>query len=282
MLHRILVIAAGALLLAGAPIAASANDIVRANTQFAVDFAATNVTYGETEYGDGLDGEDGWVPGFSVTASSMKDLFGQHNLYAFGQITFTRGTTSYWAAGGPVTQSTDGAALFDADFRLGKGFDTGPGMMTTPYLGAGWHAWDRDLSNAEGPYGYHEKYSNGYVGAGVLMQVAAASRLVISGDALVGATIGADIAGTPNGGADIIPFNAGLGSSMIVKAGVAADYAITDRIHMNAGVDWTHFSYGQSAPFCIGPILGSCPNAYEPDSTSSYLTARVGLGLALP
>jgi len=54
--------------------------------------------------------------------------------------------------------------------------------------------------------------------------------------------------------------------------GGAVDYAFTEHWHGNVGVDYTYFSYGQSALNAGGYL--------EPNSTTSYLTVSAGLGFA--
>jgi hypothetical protein len=246
------------------------NDILKANNQISLDAVGTNIDYAES-YPDHVqpgvfDQEKGWVPGLSVTGSWMGDLNGIHNLYAMGRGTWINGHTDYWASNG-LTNS-DGASVWDADFRLGKGFDIGTNSMLTPYIGAGGHWWSRNLV---GPGGYHEDYSHGYAGAGLMFQVAPVSRLVLSVNGLVGSTFNSSMSTSNNGGAPINPYTYGLGNSVMYMAGISADYAFTEHLHGNIGFDYMHFAYGQSAPSPIDASL-------EPDSRTDYYTVRAGLG----
>jgi hypothetical protein len=235
-----------------------------------LDYATTNFNYLETlPDGSAFDTEKGWVsPGISVTGSLMRDLFGVCNLYISGRFTYVDGHTNYWS---PPLVNTDGAKVYDEDFRIGKGFDLSNNMMLTPYIGAGAHLWSRNLP---GPGGYHEDYSNGYWGGGLLFQVAPVSRLVLSANGLVGSTFDASMNTTliPGGGA-IIPQTYKLGSSVIFMAGVSADYAITQQWHVNVEADYVNFKYGASP---VSTIDGS----NEPDSRTSNWTLRAGLGYA--
>jgi hypothetical protein len=54
--------------------------------------------------------------------------------------------------------------------------------------------------------------------------------------------------------------------------GGSADYALNSLVHVNAGVDYTHYGYGQSPPQIFGIL--------EPASRTSSLTVRLGLGIA--
>jgi hypothetical protein len=56
------------------------------------------------------------------------------------------------------------------------------------------------------------------------------------------------------------------------KAGISADYAVTANIHINAGLDYVNFAYGESGP--------SPYKTVEPHSTTSNLMLKVGLGYA--
>ena len=105
--------------------------------------------------------------------------------------------------------------------------------MVTPYLGVGTHDWKRNP-------GYAEDYSNDYVGGGLLVQYSPPPRLVLSANGLVGSTFNSniDVAGA---------FSAPLGNSTFWQTGLSADYAVTRSIHVNAGVEWEGFKYGETA-----------------------------------
>ena len=252
------------------------NYIIRSNNQLSIDFATSaRIDYAERDPNHifaVLDSETGnWIPGVSVTGSWMGTFYGVHP-YAWGRYTWIDGTTDYTAAAGPVTKNTDGARIQDGDFRLGLGFDFASNIMLTPYAGIGWHQWGRNLS---GPFGYHEDYSNGYAGGGLLLQVAPVSHLVLSANGLVGSTFDASMTASQTIN-PVLPFSSlsafHLGSTTIEMVGGSADYAVTSLVHVNASVDYTHFGYGQSPPQAFGIL--------EPTSRTSNLTVRVGFGFA--
>lgn len=250
------------------------SDIVASNNQVSLDFIETD--FGYEEYNDpsrsgGLpgvvDSEMGWVPGLSVSASAMRDFFGIHDLYLSGRFSWLDGQTDYWSA--PLQQKS-GAVVDDFDFRLGRGFDLSPAMMLTPYFGAGAHRWTRTLY---GPGGYQEVYSHGYAGGGLLFQISPIRRLVLSANGLVGETFGSSLSTSPiAGGFPITPWTFSLGSSVIFMAGGSADYAITEHLHANVGVDYVNFQYGEST---VNPM-----SLYEPNSRTSNVTLMAGLGYA--
>jgi opacity protein-like surface antigen len=267
------------------------SDITAANNQISVDFATTNVDYVEFNppnapfrdpllaVGAPLDTENGWVPGVSVTGTAMFNLGQLCNVYVQGRFSYFNGHTDYWQPLGRLP-GVSGAKIWEEDFRLGKGFDLAPNVMLTPYLGAGLRRWDRDLCVAGACVGngFHEDYKHGYWGAGLMLQVSPISRLVLSASGLVGRTVGSEINGGPNGGnPTIVPFHAALGNSTIYKVEGSADYAITQNIHANVGVEWTRFTYGLSAPFVVDRFGNP---AVEPDSRTNTVTVRAGLGFA--
>jgi hypothetical protein len=258
-------------------------DIVRANNQVSADFVETYINYGPEvitpgtfgfagETGIPLDSEKGWVPGFSVTGSLMNNIGSLCNIYLMGRFTGLYGNTQYWASSGPTLSNTDGAAVNNTDFRLGKGFSLGPNWMLTPYVGTGTNWWDRFLS---GPFGYDEKYTHAYVGGGLLLQVSPAPRWVLSADGLVGTTVDSAMTTTTTAGGSsaVFPQTYKLGSKLMYMAGGSIDYAFSQHWHANVGVEYVHFEYGQSP---LSPIDFSL----EPNSTTSYLTVSVGAGFA--
>lgn len=259
------------------------NDIVRANNQISVDFIETQVNYGPEivspnaagigPVGVPLDGEKGTLPGVRVTGSAMGQIGSICNVYLSGSFSYTNGHTNYWASAGPTLTNVDGARVDDFDFRLGKGFNVGPQGMITPFIGAGSRWWDRLLT---GPFGYNEVYQHDYAGGGLLLQYALVPGLVLSADGLIGRTFNASELSTltPGGAAGIcVNCTFQLGASNIYKVGASVDYAITGHVHANAGIDYTHFEYGQSpvVPFGGGAFL-------EPNSKTSDTTISVGLG----
>jgi hypothetical protein len=258
-------------------------DIVRANNQVSADFVETHINYGPEVITPGtlgfagstgipLDGEGGWVPGFSVTGSLMNDIGSLCNVYLMGRFTWLDGNTTYVGAlqGNPYGSlvQTDGAKVNNTDFRLGKGFSVGLNWMLTPYFGVGTNWWDRFII---GPSGYDEKYTHGYVGGGLLVQVSPAPRWVISANGLVGSTVdsGMTTSASPGGYPFLIPTNFTLGSKLMYIVGGSIDYAISRHWHANVGVEYSHFQYGQS------PLTNF---SLEPNSTTSYLMVSVGAG----
>jgi hypothetical protein len=256
------------------PSAWVSNDIIASNNQISVDFVSRAFAYKETNdasripslpSGAPLDSETGWVPGVGVSASVMKNLI-VSNLYLSLEWQHLDGKTDYKGSYqscvtpgcyGTVTGKS-GAVVNDLDGRIGKGFELGRSAMLTPYFGIGYHDWVRNP-------GYKEDYSNGYAGAGLLLQWSPINRLVLSANGFVGTTFGSNIDVT---GA----FSGALGDSAIYKAGFLADYAVTQHVHLNTGVEWQSFKYGESAIYGGG--------MFEPSDHQDYLTVKAGVGYA--
>jgi hypothetical protein len=260
------------------PVEPMVSDILIANNQVSVDFAATY--FGYTEYsalaaaaiplGGKADTETGWTPGVSVNFSLMRNWLVE-NFYFDAELTYEDGRTNYTgssiAGGLPFgsVKTTDSAQTFDSDFRIGKGFDFGRDFMLTPYLGGGSHYWSR------GPN--PEDYSNGYLGAGLLAQWAIAPKIVVSGYGLIGGTVGSYFSTAPTPGGAIGSWSASLGDSAIYKAGFSTDYALTRNIHLNFGLDYVRFAYGRTSG--VSPF-----GTVEPNSTTSNLKVKAGIGYA--
>jgi hypothetical protein len=251
------------------------NDIINANNQMAVDFLGTSFGYTEfasfavpgTPSGGKLDTETRWIPGVNASLSVMRNWFVE-NFYFNAQVSYSSGDTHYTGQNihgggfGSLTTS-DYAHVLDTDFRIGKGFAIQSNVMLTPYLGFGSHYWDR------GPL--PEDYSNGYVGAGLLTQYAPMSKVVLSAYGLIGGTVGPSISVH----AGVNSWSGDLGDSAIYKTGASIDYALIGNIHVNAGLDYVYYQYGQSAQHVLAGGTFS-----EPHSTTSNLMAKVGLGYA--
>ena len=249
---------------------ADTSDIKASNNQLVFGIMSTNVDY--TETGDGisapsgtLDTEKGRVPGYSLSISTMQDLW-LGNDYIEAEYDHASGNTEYVGGlvGPPPTPygsvvGTSGATMTNYSGRYGEGFIVNDLLMLTPYVEFAHHEWDRGVN-------WGELYTGNYSGIGVLGQYSPVSRLVLSANALFGRTFGnnIDITGA---------FSGALGDSNLYRAGAAADYAFTNNFHLNVGVDYTSFSYGISDFYPYGAQF-----VFEPDSKTIYTTVRIGLG----
>lgn len=247
------------------------NPILIANTQVGLSIVGQRVDYYETTSTDPrFSSEAGWLPGLQFGLSAMGPAGPVSNIYFMGAFTWLYGQTQYGASGGPVRSDRSGADIRALDLRFGKGFEIAADWMVTPYLGMGYRGWDRSLSNRFGPSGYDELYEHTYIGGGMLLQWAATERLVLSASGLIGTTSAPTMKTSYNGGFPINPWTYNLGPSSIYMAGLSADYAITNKWHINAGIDFLGFRYGASpwAP----------DGTREPDSQTSHWTVKAGFG----
>jgi len=268
--------------------------IKEANNQIGISFVATHVDYKET-LSDGtiFDTEKGWVPGFGLSISAMKDvLFG--NDYFEASFTRLNGNTNYQGSRGAgiypgiygsLAQS-NGAQTTDMNVRYGRGFVINDQWMITPYAEIGHHQWKRNLGTTEcipmiNPCGNSasEDYSNNYFSLGGMGQFSPNKTLVLSLNGSVGSTFNSSISGKGTNIAASCSYycyslasfgSQHLGSNITYKISALADYAFTKNIHGNIGLNYSAFKYGKSALF--NEIN------YEPDSKTNYTTVNVGLG----
>ena len=240
----------------------SNEDIKNANNAIGIQYIQTNVNYKETlPNGSTADTEKGYVPGYAINFSLMKDfLFG--NDYIAASYSKNSGNTNYVGAyqGGQYgdVKSSHPAQLQEYSMRYGRGFEITNQAMLTPFIEYGRHQWVRTLNV------YQETYKNSYYSAGILGQVSPARKWVLSGSAMLGRTINSSISST---GAWDNP-GTSLGNSTIYKVGLGVDYAITREFHGNFNANYSAFKYGQ------GAVLNGY---YEPDSSSKYTTFGAGV-----
>lgn len=252
---------------------ADTQDIQSANSQIGIQVISTNVNY--TETGNGrlgtatgtLDTDTGAVPGYAISVSVMKDWFLGNDYLQFqysrnqGHTDYTGSPASGGAFGSLVQQN--GATLTDYSLRLGKGFAVSQQVMLTPFAEFGRHEWKRAVNQGE-------TYTNNYFGVGALAQYSPLARLVLSANALLGKTSGANISV-----AGPTAFSGALGNSTLYKVGLSADYAFTKNFHGNVGINYSAFDYGASASYRVGNRI-----VWEPDSQTRYTTVSAGVGYA--
>ncbi len=227
----------------------------------------SNSTPNESKYSDT---EYGYLNGAGVAISYMADesLWGVpiRDIYARASYRWAYGMTAYNGSteppGSVPIQTTDEADVQEVDARLGKGFEAAPSWLLTPYVGGGFHLWERKSG-----YGtpWEEDYKDGYLGAGQMIQYAPASRFVVTGNALIGAMINPSMQYNQPG---YLPVDHGLGGGPVIKAGAEIDWRFWRRSHFFAGFDYEHFSYIGS-PISFG--------AMEPQSHTNDAVWSAGL-----
>lgn len=250
------------------PAYAATQDIKSVNNQVGLQLTTIDVDYLEKENGEKLDSEGGHVPGFSLSLSLMRDVFFTND-YFHVEYSRNKGHTDYvgqyldGGAGYGSLKDNSKAKMTDYSFRYGKGFELADSFMLTPYVEIGQHEWERGVNDGE-------TYKNKWWGLGVLAQYSPIQRFVVGVDAMLGRTFDSkiDVKG-PFG------FNDSLGKSDIYRIGISGDYAITEHIHANAGIDYVNYKYGKSGFNEVEADPGFL--YYEPNSKTENTTFKIGV-----
>jgi hypothetical protein len=284
------------------PANADVADIISSNSQIGAQFVTTDFDYTETsKEGIKADTERGFVPGFGISLSVMKNLIVDNAYFAF-QFSQLHGETNYvgssnvpvpvilgptLGAYGSLTQKND-AKLVDFSGRFGKGFELSNSFMITPFVEIGHHNWKRHIDSelpiltiAPASTVSRESYNNYYYAFGSMFQLSPINKLVLTANAMVGSTFSSTMAssGINNFAVGAIGNDGGagtlhLGSSVFYKVGLGFDYAFYQNFHVNAGAEYIGFDYGQSE------MSGPSSAYYEPKSQTNYTTVRAGFGYA--
>ncbi len=211
-----------------------------------------------------FDRESGYINGFRLSASGLmwKDRIYGHVDYerASGYILY-RGFTQ---SGTPIPNGVSGAVISDYAARLGAAFASGD-FVAVPFVEYGHHAWHRILG-AGTAQSYTEDYRHDYVGLGALLQVEFTAALAASIYAMAGQTVNPTIT------VPALGFAQSLGSSALVKVGATVDVRLSRAMGLYAGVRYTRFSYGQSAPQQSGGLV-----IMEPQSDTVIASYEGGL-----
>jgi hypothetical protein len=254
---------------------------LRTNNEFVGQYVNKNINY--TETGDGrlgtatgtLSTENNNIPGFGFTFSMMDEFIFTYD-YFRAQYQNNRGHTNYVGSeqGGAFgsVQQEDPAQILDNNIRLGTGFVVGENGMIVPYGQFGWFEWIRSVNDGE-------TYDNNYIGGGVMLQYAITDALVVKVDEFLGSTQGANINVTN-------AFAGPLGSSLINKISVSADYTVIEKVHANFSYEYTTFKYGESDIYQVSanvfdpdtntPVVTNT-SAWEPNSSTVLKTITAGL-----
>lgn len=211
-----------------------------------------------------FDRESGNINGVRLSASQL-DL-GAH---FYGRIAYRRAQgyvkyQGYSQAGAPIPNGVSGANIAGYSVRLGPAFSSGR-VMAIPFVQYGHHSWSRVVGVGT-TTSYEEDYQNQYIGFGALFQVAMTRILVGSLYAVAGQTLNPSIR-VPSLG-----FAQPLGTAPLVKAGVLFNLRLSRIFGLYAGVRYTRFSYGQSAPQQSGSFT-----VMEPTSNTAMTSYEGGL-----
>ncbi|WP_236860698.1 outer membrane beta-barrel protein [Candidatus Reidiella endopervernicosa] len=130
--------------------------------EWSIGLSLLNFGYEEFDTdGRSLNREDGWLPGISASIIERDGAwFGEARASLYGGSVDYDGETQ---SGAPFTTETK-TWLFDSNYRLGHWFGDAPRIA--PYIGVGYHRWDRDIQGKGAVVGLSELYQWGYGGGG--------------------------------------------------------------------------------------------------------------------
>lgn len=260
--------------------------IIRAGSGVSAAIGGLDQNYQETSNGSVLDKETGSIPMISLGASSISGN-PQGGLYWRIQGRYARGNTAYdgQTLGGTPVQTTTANTIFDIDGRLGFATGIGRHMALIPYFELGEHHWRRNVGSGQGAGGI-EHYTNGYLGGGLLWEIALNRRWVLALHGMAGYTFGAQITATDPVLIDTstnqvfyATSSQTLGDSAYENGGLKATYLINRVWRAFIRIDATHFRYMASTPIPIFTTTGSGePGFYEPDSHTTQIAVTIGSG----
>ncbi len=273
-------------------------DILAVDNSLSVSYELTRFDYGEpsndcifvgacpstAKY---LDLETGYRRGGKAALSYMGSLLGAGgDWYARASYRFIQGAAAYSGYGLPeplppaglsssLVSATSDDSVYDLSLRLGKGFSAGESWMFTPYVLGGYHHWLRKL-DAGTSSSFDQIFSNGYIGGGEMVQVAALDRLVLTADASAAAQFRSSLAAEPSASYQALGYASryifDMEGGPLVDAGAEIDYRLWRKLHVFAGFDWSHASYRQSQIIAVG-----AGDYMQPESITTMASWSVGL-----
>jgi len=148
--------------------------------------------------------------------------------------------------------------VINTDVKLGYIFIDGQSVQVIPYIGVGYHFWDRGLNDPMN----REKYQNFNAIFGVKLNCAVTDDLFISPYVNAGKTFGAKMKKVLSGR------DYDLGSKPIYQTGLEMNYRLHDDLFLTGFANYTHFQYGKSQV-----VSGF----FEPDSRTNEIKVGVGI-----
>ena len=261
--------------------------IIRSESGYSVALGGLTQDYNETVGGAVVDQETGTIPMITLGASSISTN-PQGGTYWRVLGRYADGNTAYngQTLAGTPAQTTTANTIFDINGRVGFASGIGHHMALIPYFEIGEHHWQRNVGSGQGAGGI-EHYTNGYIGAGLLWEIALNRRWALAVHGMTGYTFGAQITATDpvyidsaTGQVYYATATEALGDSSYESAGVRATYLINHAWRSFIRVDVTHFAYGASIAVPIFYSSGTGQNGYyEPDSTTTQVFVTAGVGV---
>lgn len=227
--------------------------------------------YAESLNGVGLDSETGALFSYTLGLRGMSHY--NEGLYWDIRYTEVSGSSRYRGNTqmGLAALATTGNKAMSLQGRLGFVIDGLCGDRSpatfVPYMGLGFHRWDRNTHQALLP-GDSLTYSNGHVGVGLLAAYVLARHWVIALHALAGYTFAAQVSGqepllfnTTNGALPSTTITETLGDRPYSAFGATVTCLIRRRWQLAFGVRHAQWGFGGSAPLLVptqtGGVLAS-------------------------
>lgn len=253
------------LMVSAVPARADVTDIRVTDNAIEIQGGLNHFKYGESNNGTYLDTEKGDLGyyGLNYTSLSGEKSGVLKNFFFNLQLSSSIGTThydGYYQNGTPAT-ATDKQKIYEFSTQLGRAFTLGNTLMLTPFADIGYRYWVRNLS---GSSPYTERYQNGKIAGGGLLQYSPIAHWVLSWSAEGGTTF------SPRMNTGGVQYD--LGTTAYWQTGIKAAYAVTPRFQISAAGQMTGFGYGMSP---------SINGSYEPDSYTHETRALLGVAYLL-
>jgi hypothetical protein len=249
--------------------------VIQATQEIGVSFAPSLIAYREYQNDGVLDSEHGWIAGVEVNAAWMHKTPILSNLLLQGAYEFNDGSSKHWSKSLTGSGTLSYAAPFrsnDAQFAIGKVFTPNPRLLCVPELEAEYREWLRQLPQAG--LAIRENYTFWAPGLAVSASYNPFKTLVLKARGGVAHTVFPANATIGNPSGQVPDFTFALGNRPVWQADLGADWAMARSLHAVAGIDYSHFGFGNSAP----SYYGNGKDEYEPSSITDH--ARVHAGLA--
>ena len=255
------------------------------NNQVSANIVIERLDYKERADNRVLDEVYGWAPGvelifrkqfyhFMVAPSLMfvKDKFGY------------KGGLNNGPADVVLTDDTDNT-FFTGRVKLAYIFEFHSDYVIMPYVSVGYRHWWRNVppigdivegNERIGVNLFTEEYEHKFAMAGLEVQHSFNDKLAYRAYAAIGSTFDAHIQGIiihPLNVGKTYELNLNLGSARIYELGLEAQYQLSERTAVTAGIEYTEFEYRKSKVNMLGIL--------EPDSKTRELMFKLGIAFAL-
>jgi hypothetical protein len=215
-------------------------------------------------------------------AQATYDHVQGNSIYTGLGLRYGGGTTTYDGStqtGTPLTTTTNNQFL-NAEGRLGYTFslDQQDRFLVSPFVGLGYHRWNRDIVTTAAATGILEKYSWGYVGPGIRTEYQASPQFDIGFNAqlmlMLGGRIDAEIVSPTTG--QTFAGGGSLGNNLQYEIELPMTYHLSPDPNNNS-VDLKFTPYYRSQDIGRGLPFGIAgASATEPASNTSVYGVSLG------